>query len=91
MSTLANAIISSVHPPSGMTIEAKSVPAEALKRQRVYAALFRGSTGFFAFVVLALLVGILLSLVVVAHNYCVSNDPALSFYDSTISRFTFPQ
>jgi len=64
MSALENAIISSVHPPSGMTIEAKSVPVETLRRQRLYDTLFRGSTGFFAFVVLALLVGILVSLVV---------------------------
>lgn len=64
MSALENAIISSVHPPSGMTIEAKSVPAETLKRQRVYDTLFRGATGLFAFIVLAVLVGIILSLVV---------------------------
>ena len=64
MSTLENAIIGSVHPPSGMTNEAKSVPVETLRRQRLYDTLFRGSTGFFAFVVLALLVGILLSLLV---------------------------
>jgi phosphate transport system permease protein len=47
-----------------MTIEAKSIPFETLRRQRAYDTLFRGSTAFFAFVVLALLVGILLSLLV---------------------------
>ena len=44
--------------------EPRTIPLEALRRQRLYDALFRGTTRFFAFLVLAVLVAILTSLAV---------------------------
>jgi len=62
MAHLENIIIAGVPLTSSQRAQARIIPAESLKQQYLFDLLFRNSTRFFAFLVLMLLVGILLSL-----------------------------
>jgi phosphate transport system permease protein len=64
MSAVAETVEGLAQAPSDRFTVSRSIPDESLKRQRRLDQLFRYATKVFAFLVLALLVGILLSLVV---------------------------
>jgi phosphate transport system permease protein len=64
MSAVAETVEGLAQAPSDRFTVSRSIPAADLKRQHQLDQLFRYATKFFAFLVLALLVGILLSLVV---------------------------
>lgn len=63
MGALQNSIDEGVQTAADQKIEAKTITVESLKRQYFYDVLFRNTTGFFAFLVLLLLLGIIASLV----------------------------
>lgn len=62
MSTLQNTITEGVQTAADQQTQAKTIPVASLKRQYFYDLLFRNTTGFFAFLVLLLLLGIITSL-----------------------------
>ncbi len=63
MSTLQNSISPDVQSPAEQQGEARVIPLESLKRQYFYDMLFRGTTRFFALLVLVLMFSIILSLI----------------------------
>lgn len=63
MSARKNSVIEGVQITADQKIEARTIPAESLKRQYFYDVLFRNATRFFAFLVLLILLGIIGSLV----------------------------
>jgi len=64
MSALPNTLPAGVRASVTQRSEPRTIPLEALKRQRLYDGLFRNTTRFFAFLVLAVLVAIITSLAV---------------------------
>jgi len=62
MSTLQNTITEGVQTAADQQTQARTIPVASLKRQYFYDLLFRNTTGFFAFLVLLLLLGIITSL-----------------------------
>lgn len=62
MRAVENTIADSVQPPVYHQAEARTITTKSLKRQYLYDLLFRNTTLFFAFLVLALMFGIVLSL-----------------------------
>lgn len=63
MAILQNILIKGVQPVAHRQSPTKTISVESLKRQYFYDLLFRNTTRFFAFLVLVLLFGILVSLV----------------------------
>jgi phosphate transport system permease protein len=63
MGAFQNTITESVQTAAYQQAQAKAIPVASLKRQYFYDLLFRHTTGFFAFLVLFLLLGIIASLV----------------------------
>lgn len=64
MSAIPNTLPAAVRSPVSQRSEHRTIPLEALRRQHLYDVLFRNTTRFFAFLVLAVLVAILTSLVI---------------------------
>jgi len=62
MTALENIIIEGAHPTTAQPAPARVISTESLKRQYLFDLLFSNCTRFFAFLVLVLLLGILLSL-----------------------------